>query len=83
MSTEQLRQGPRRVVGAKEALKKLAAGRVTALYVARDAEPNVVQAVVASAEAHKIPIYYVETKGELGQQCGIQVGAACAATLAP
>lgn len=83
MSAEQLRQGPRRVVGAKEALKKLAQGRVTALYVARDAEPQVVQAAVASAEAHKIPIYYVETKEDLGQQCGIHVGAACAATLTP
>lgn len=81
MSAESLRQVPRRVVGAKQTLKKIARGAVSEVYVAKDADPGVVSDVIREAEARTLPLYYVPTMEELGRQCGIQVGAACAAVL--
>jgi large subunit ribosomal protein L7A len=83
MSTDLLRQTPRRVVGAKQTLKKITEGRAVAVYVAADADPAVIGAVVEACEARKIPIHSVATMVELGQACGIQVGAAAAAVVAP
>lgn len=70
-----------RVVGAKQTLKRLKAGQVTAVYVARDAETAVVGEVVKTAEALHVPIHYVADMTELGRACGIHVGAACAGRL--
>lgn len=81
MSAELLRQPPRRVVGAKQTLKTLARGAASAVFVARDADPAVLADVLKAAEAQNVPVHAVETMAELGRQCGIQVGAACAALL--
>jgi large subunit ribosomal protein L7A len=82
MSTDLLRQAPHRVVGAKQTLKKVTEGRATAVFVADDADPGVIRAIVDAARAQKIPIHSVATMAELGQACGIQVGAAAAALVA-
>ncbi|MCL8206504.1 MAG: ribosomal L7Ae/L30e/S12e/Gadd45 family protein [Actinomycetia bacterium] len=81
MSAELLRQPPRRVVGARQTLKTLTRGAASAVFVARDADPAVLADVLKAAEAQKVPVHAVETMAELGRQCGIQVGAACAALL--
>jgi large subunit ribosomal protein L7A len=80
---EALRKPSARVVGAKQTLKKLKAGQVTAVYVAKDAEPAVVGEVVRLAETLNVPVHYADDMAELGRACGIQVGAACAGKLAP
>ena len=66
----------RKLIGTKQVLKALKAGRVAAVYVADDAEPLVGQCRDAGVEV--IP---VATMKELGKLCQIHVGAACAALL--
>lgn len=84
MATEDLKHPYRRVVGAKQTLKKVQAGQARAVYVADDADQGVVEAIVQAAEARGLPIHHVATMEELGRLCGIQVGAAAAAeTAAP
>ncbi|MCL6562260.1 MAG: ribosomal L7Ae/L30e/S12e/Gadd45 family protein [Firmicutes bacterium] len=81
---EALKDPRRRAVGARESLKRVLAGNARRLWVAKDADPAVVEAVVRAAEARNIPVAYVETMAELGQRCGIDVKAACAVeTVAP
>lgn len=77
-----LRRPAGRVVGAKQSLRELRLGRVAAVFVARDAEPEVVDDVVRVAGERGVPIRYLDTKANLGRACGIQVSAACAAVLA-
>ncbi|MBX5467817.1 MAG: ribosomal L7Ae/L30e/S12e/Gadd45 family protein [Firmicutes bacterium] len=76
---EALRDPRRRVVGARETLKRVLAGDAQRVWVAKDADPAVVAEVIAAATSRQIPLHYVDTMAELGQWCGIQVKAACAA----
>jgi large subunit ribosomal protein L7A len=76
-----LRRRARRVVGAKETLKRIAEGRAAVVYAARDADAAVVRTVVTAAESHGVAVVYVDTMEELGRLAGIQVGAAAAAVL--
>ena len=63
----------RKLIGTKQVLKALKAGRVAAVYVADDADPMLREPLV-----EVIP---VATMKELGKLCQIHVGAACAALL--
>jgi large subunit ribosomal protein L7A len=76
-----LRDPRRRVVGTRETLKRIARGRVKVVYLAQDADPAVVAPVVARCRERSVAVEYVPTMQALGQACGIDVGAACAAEL--
>jgi len=76
---EALRNLKRRVVGAKETLKQVTAGRAMEVYVARDTDSKVVAAIIAECEQRHLRLYYVETMQVLGEMCGIEVSAAAAA----
>ena len=78
MAGDPLADPRRRVVGAKQTLKRLEAGALGLVVIARDADPKVVGPVARQAEALGIPVSEVDTMDELGRRCGIQVGAACA-----
>lgn len=79
MDLSELRNARKRVAGAKQTLKAINKGEAKAVYVAKDAEPRVVEDVVAAAQQKGIPLYYVDTMAELGAACGISVGASCSA----
>jgi len=79
MSAE-LAAGPK-VVGAKQVRRALAAGRVARLYIAQDADPRLLQPLVQKAVNLRVPIEQVPSMKQLGQLCGISVGAAIAALL--
>ncbi len=68
----------KRIVGTKQVLKALAAGELERVYLAMDAEPFLLNKLKAACSAHGIQIEQVPTMKELGQQCKIDVGAACA-----
>ncbi|CAB1129954.1 Putative ribosomal protein L7Ae-like [Candidatus Hydrogenisulfobacillus filiaventi] len=80
---EELKNPAARVVGARETVKKLAQGRVRLVYIARDADPKVVDPVLQACQARQVPVVWVDAMAELGRLCGIAVGAACAAGLGP
>ncbi|MCL4494524.1 MAG: ribosomal L7Ae/L30e/S12e/Gadd45 family protein [Firmicutes bacterium] len=81
MDTEGLKNRRRRVVGVRETLKRIAHGTAIGVFVAKDADPRVVEDVVSQSKDRGVPLEYVDSMDELGRLCGIEVGAACAALL--
>ncbi|MDR7419445.1 MAG: ribosomal L7Ae/L30e/S12e/Gadd45 family protein [Armatimonadota bacterium] len=77
-----LRAAGARAVGANQTAKAIARGRALEAFVAADADPNVVDAVVRAAAERGIGLIQVESMTALGRACGIAVGAAAAAVLA-
>ena len=71
----------RKLIGTKQVLKALKAGRVAAVYVADDADPILREPLVEQCRAEGVELVEIATMKELGKLCGIHVGAACAALL--
>ena len=84
MATSQVREeiGCRKVVvGAKQLRKALQAGRVHRVYLARNADPAMTEPLEALCRTNQVEFAWVRSMTDLGQACGIEVGAAAAATL--
>lgn len=71
----------KKVVGLKQVAKVINEEGVRTLYIAEDADPKVVEKIKLSAKEKNIETIYVESMKKLGKACGIDVGAAIAATL--
>ena len=69
------------VVGVKQLKKALRDNRVLQAYLAENADPAVTEPIAALCNADSIPLVWVKTMAELGAACGIDVGAAAAATV--
>ena len=70
-----------KVVGAKQVRRALEKGTVAKLYIARDADPALLQPLVQAAVNMGVPVEQVETMKLLGTRCGSAGGAAVAALL--
>lgn len=77
---EELKNGPI-VVGLKQLKKALKDGETKTVYLAKDAEPRLVEPVEAQCREQGVECVWVPTMAELGAACGIDVGAAAAASL--
>lgn len=77
MLTE-LKAGPR-VVGAKQTRRALNDGRAVRVYLAEDADPGVTGPIETLCAELGAEMVHVPAMRELGQACGIAVGAAVAA----
>ena len=73
--------GSNKVVGAKQVRRALRDGRAARLYIAMDADPRLLQPLVQEAVNRQVPIQQVSSMKELGESCGIAVGAAVAVLL--
>ena len=71
----------RKVIGTKQLLKALRAGRVRAVYVADDVDPILREPILEQCRAADVEIIPVASMKELGKLCQIHVGAACAGLL--
>jgi len=69
------------VVGAKQLRKALQNGGVFRVYIALNADPRLTEPLMALCETQNVDCACVKTMAELGQACGIEVGAAAAAVL--
>ena len=69
------------VVGAKQLKKALRDNRILSAFLAADADPGVTEPIEALCKSQLIPVTWVKTMAELGKACGIDVGAAAAATV--
>ena len=69
------------VVGVKQLKKALRAGRVQSAFFAADADPAVTEPVAALCSSNGVPVTWVKSTAQLGKACGIDVGAAAAATV--
>lgn len=72
--------GRKLLVGARQLKKGLLAGAVKTVYLAENADPNVTEPIAELCAKANIQPVWVRTKAELGQICGIEVGAAAAGT---
>ncbi len=79
MDRAALKDFRQRVVGRRETLKLIQRRVAAVVYVARDADRAILSDIEEHCRTHQVPITYVETMRELGQLCGIEVKAACAA----
>lgn len=74
----ELKTGPR-VVGAKQTRRAVNDGRAVRVYLAQDADPAVTEPVEELCREHDVPVETAAAMRELGEACGIAVGAAVAA----
>jgi large subunit ribosomal protein L7A len=72
-------EGGKFIIGAKQVRNAIKAGKATKVYAASDCDPAVIQPVVELAENNNLQLFYLSTRKELGEMCGIDVKASCAA----
>ena len=70
-----------KVVGAKQVKRALKDGRAKKVFWAENADPRVLQPLIQDAVRKGVPLQQISTMKELGEACGISVGAAVAALL--
>ncbi len=74
--------GSRNVVaGAKQLRKAVNSGKAYRVYLARNADPAITEPLIALCKQKNVQYDWVKSMAELGQICGIEVGAAAAAAL--
>ena len=69
------------LVGTKQLRKALERGGVCRVFLARDADPAVTEPLAAQCDRCGVVYVWVAKMTDLGRACGIDVGAAAAATL--
>ena len=70
---EELKQA-QKVVGSKQARRALRDGRAKKIYIARDADPRILQPLVQEAVRAGVRVEQAENMKLLGEACGIAVG---------
>ena len=73
--------GAKKVVGIKQTKKALQEGTALRVMIAADADERVTGPIRRMCETAGIPVEECTTMRELGEACGIDVGAAAAAIL--
>ncbi len=74
--------GQRLVAGVKQLRKAVESGRAQAVFLARDADPAVLEPIQALCSRKHVSMSWVPSMSALGRACGIEVGAAAAAAVA-
>ena len=69
------------VVGAKQLKKALANGTAQQVFLAENADPALTEPIAALCRSYNVNCAWVPSMTDLGHVCGIDVGAAAAATL--
>ncbi len=69
------------IVGSKQLRKALRDGSVRKVFLARDADPRIVEAFEKQCAGQGVECVWVDTMARLGEACGIEVGSAAAAIL--
>ena len=76
----ELKNSPR-VVGVKQLRKAVGRDEIRRVFLAEDADPAVTEPIERLAACKTIPVTRVRSMKELGQACGISVGASAAGLL--
>lgn len=78
---KELASAKARTAGIQQTLKAITQGRAQVVYLAQDADPELMESIRKAAQDKGLPIREVPTMKELGVACRIQVKAAAAAIL--
>ena len=74
-------KGKRLVVGTKQLRKALENGRAKWVWLAENADPAITEPLEALCQSACVSYTWVPNKEDLGNACGIEVGAAAAAAV--
>ena len=77
----QIISGKKVVAGAKQMRKAVTSGKACQAFLASDADPALVEPMMALCQQHNVQVAWVRSMTDLGQACGIEVGAAAVAVL--
>lgn len=69
------------LVGYKQTMRAINDGQALKVYLAESCDDKFRLPVEAAANEHGAQMFYVKTMRELGNMCGIEVGASCAVIL--
>lgn len=70
-----------RVMGIKQVSKAVKRGDATCVFLADDADARVTEPLAVLCQGQGVPVEHAATMADLGNACGIEVGAAAAAVL--
>lgn len=76
---QELKASHKRIVGLKQTVKAVKNGTAKKVYVAEDADDYIKQSVLDACSDKNIQIIYINNMKELGDACGIDIGASTAA----
>lgn len=68
----------KKVIGLKQTTKAIRSGQGKVVYLAKNADEDIIKTIESLCNEFKLEIKYVDTMKELGKLCGIDVGAATA-----
>ena len=69
------------VVGAKQLKKALKNGTANKVFLACNADPAITEPIAALCQLNRVDFAWVRSMTDLGNACGIEVGAAAAAAV--
>ena len=69
------------IAGAKQLRKAMEKGTVKCVCLAKNADPAITEPLAQQCAARGLSCYWVSSMRELGEVCGIDVGAAAAAVV--
>jgi large subunit ribosomal protein L7A len=81
MSYEKVQQAGKVTIGTKQTTRVVELGLATEVFVAKDADPRITTKIVNLCKKMGVKVTYVDSMRMLGKACGIEVGAAMAATV--
>jgi large subunit ribosomal protein L7A len=68
----------KKVIGVKQTTKAIKNGEGKVLYIAKNADVEIIKGLESLCKEHSLSMVYVDTMKDLGKLCGIDVGAATA-----
>jgi large subunit ribosomal protein L7A len=81
MELEKYKKLNRLIIGKKQTERSLQKNEVECIYIAKDADADVVVDIIRICSEEGIEVIYVENMKELGEICNIDVNAAVAAVI--
>ena len=69
------------ITGAKQVKNAIIADKVSQIYIASDSDTKIISPIVELSQKSGLPLFYDNTRKELGEMCKIEVKASCAATI--
>ena len=79
MSCDKVKQAKKTIIGIKQTVKAIRAGKAMEIIVASDADKKLILPVLREAELQAVPVSYIESRKALGESCGVEVGTAVVA----
>lgn len=77
----ELKAANKRIVGLKQTVKAVKSDKAEKVYIAKNADDFVRDSVLDACKNRDVQIIYINTMKELGEACGIDIGASTAAVL--